>query len=204
VSEACCRRRVFLKGLAAAATLPVALTSAGEASLVLAAAAPETLRIYRVIYDRTHPAALAFGRTAALMGYETAAVEDDVTRIWYHILHPRWQRGPAAIIGLTTGSTAFCLEGLGAHFWMRTVFRADHRPREDGTYEHAMIGPASVIARAPLLSAARNWGVGSAQMLLTCPERGEAKHTVTTASPGGLGSGWRRPLVSWVIAPRRI
>jgi hypothetical protein len=124
-------RREILQGGIAATSLPLVagiawappLSSATGAS----AKALEHTSLYRVLFDQRFAAARSFGRQAQWRGESVHGFDGDITNIWYHDLHPRWQKGPAAIAGLTAHGALFCLERLAWDVSMRVVYRAELR-----------------------------------------------------------------------------
>jgi len=120
------RRQFLTLGLAASA-LPLALPRAlSAAAPTPAAAAIESLPVYKVLYDIRFPASVAFARRAAARGIAVHAMEGDMTQFWYDDLYHRWRQGPAAIAGLTAYGALFCLERLAWDQRMRVVHRAEH------------------------------------------------------------------------------
>ena len=116
-------RRQLLKAGLAGSVLPLG-------ALVSAARAAEPLRIHRAIYDRRFAAGRAFAVEAAAKGWTTAAIEGDVTEVWYHQLDPRWRQGPAPIAGVTDANSLFVLDHLARAAGMRVISRAalPHEP----------------------------------------------------------------------------
>jgi len=120
-------RRKILQGGLAAASVPLV---AGVSGSLLPAAHARALAhpsLYKVLFDRRFAAARTFGRDAAWRGHAIQGFDGDITNVWYHDLHPRWQRGPAAIAGLTAHGALFCLERLAWDVRMRVVHRAEEK-----------------------------------------------------------------------------
>ncbi len=111
-------RRQVLVGSLAGSLLPLS-------ALASAAWAGEGGRPYRAIFDRTLKAGRAFAAEAAARGWAAVAIDGDVTDLWYHDLGPRWREGPAAIAGVTHGSSFFVLDHLARSAGMRVISRAD-------------------------------------------------------------------------------
>ena len=109
-------RRLILKTGVAGSVLPLG-------ALASAARAAEPLAIYRAIYDRRLASGLAFAAQAARRGWTTAAIEDDVTDLWYRDLAIRWRAGPAAIAGVTDARALFVLDHLARDAGMRVILR---------------------------------------------------------------------------------
>ncbi len=124
------RRRFCVSSAAAAAGLAAAgLTAARAGSLVAGdpgfRGAP-TPALHKVIFDSRFPASRAFGESAAGAGRATAAIQGDVTALWFHDLRPQWARGRAAVAGMTTMRSLFCLQQLAHDHWMRVIISAVH------------------------------------------------------------------------------
>ena len=111
------RRRVLVAGLAGS-LLPLG-------ALASAARAGEGVRPYRAIYDRNLAAGRAFAAEAAGRGWATAAIDGDVTDLWFHDLGPRWRQGPAPIAGVTKRSSLFVLDHLARGAGMRVIARTE-------------------------------------------------------------------------------
>jgi hypothetical protein len=92
-------------------------------SLASAAEAARPMQIYRAIYDRRLASGRAFAAEAARRGWTTAAIEGDVTDLWYHDLSVRWRKGPAAIAGVTDANALFVLDHLARDAGMRVITR---------------------------------------------------------------------------------
>lgn len=187
-------RRSFMQVSAAASSVALLARSLGAL-----AATTKPIDFYKVVFDRDHPATLAFGRAAGNAGLAAQAIGRDVTALWYDDLYHRWRQGPAAIAGMTPARVAFCLQGLGQEAGMRLVFRAEHVPASDGRLAHRLTGPASVLDRAALLNTA-DWPGGAAQLVRDCPAEFAAK-SVALTSAAASGFAFREALVSWVLAP---
>lgn len=188
-------RRSFLKGAAAAASLASGATAAS------AAPSCARLAVYRTIFDPSHPISAAFGLAAARLGRSMAAIDGDVTRLWYDDLGPRWREQPVAIAGLTTPAAAFCLEGLASDVFMRPLFRGEHRPTPDG-WEHRLTGPMAMLRPASSLACA-DWGAVAARLLASPPAPGGSKASTTVVSAASRTVPPGPGLVSFVLAPRR-
>ena len=111
------RRQVLIAGLAGS-LLPMA-------PLASAAGAAGPPSIHRAIYDRTLEDGRAFAAEAAGRGWATAAIDGDVTDLWFHDLGPRWRRGPAPIAGVTRQNSLFVLDHLARDAGMRVIVRTD-------------------------------------------------------------------------------
>lgn len=202
--KAMTNRRQFLKTGIAAGVWPLAAGAAhpgggdGRASAV---------PLYRVVYDRRFAEGVAFARRAASLGLPLRAIEGDMTRFWYEDLYHAWRRGPVAIAGLTAHGPLFCLEQLARDQRMRVVFRAEHRPADDGV-EHTLNGPLTMLRRSlPVTEAGSGWSECMAEVISACP--GTRTETASarlrgggsvSAGDGSVSAG-RASLFSWVIAP---
>ncbi|HET8697332.1 MAG TPA: hypothetical protein VFO94_07600, partial [Gammaproteobacteria bacterium] len=113
-------RREFLQIGVAASALPLAVQAAARGSEPLDGAA-SAVPLYKVVYDLRFPDSVAFARRVAAQGVAVQAIEADMTRFWYDDLYPPWQRGPAAIAGLTAHGALFCFERLALDQRMRVV-----------------------------------------------------------------------------------
>jgi hypothetical protein len=127
-------RRTILQGAIAATSLPIIASLAWKpaesdalAAQALPAKALDHPSLYKVLFDQRFEAARSFGRDAQWRGESVHAFDGDVTNVWYHDLHPRWQKGRAAIAGFTAYGALFCLEHLARDVRMRVVQRTEHR-----------------------------------------------------------------------------
>jgi hypothetical protein len=111
-------RRQILKAGLVGSVLPLG-------ALVSAAQAATPLAIYRAIYDRRLESGRAFAAAAQARGWTTAAIEGDVTQLWYQDLDLRWRKGPAPIAGVTHPASLFVLDHLARSAGMRVISRTD-------------------------------------------------------------------------------
>jgi hypothetical protein len=190
------RRTVLQAGVAVAGA--AALAASGGAWL---ATRGSRLGYYKVVYDREHPAAQAFGRAAAAAGLPAQAIERDVTALWYHDLYHRWQQGLVAIAGMTPVRTAFCLQLFAQDVGMRLVYRAEHRPMPAGGLEHRVTAPAALARRCSELDAGRGWAEAAAGLVQQCPAELKGRVSRVLRSSEASGFAHDETLVSWVIAP---
>lgn len=140
------RRQVLQSGLAATSIPLVAGVSLAPHQSVHAKAL-EHPALYRVLFDQRFPASREFGRAAQWQGQNVQAFDGDVTHIWYHDLYPRWQRGPAAIAGLTAHGALFCLERLAWDVGMRVTYREEHHYRVHEPLYSWVIAPRAGVAQ---------------------------------------------------------
>lgn len=120
------RRQVLQTGLAAT-SLPII---AGVSFVPLQTAHARALEhpsLYRVLFDQRFAASRDFGREAQRRGQSVQGFNGDITNVWFHDLHPRWQQGPAAIAGFTAHGALFCLERLAWDVGMRVTHRAEQK-----------------------------------------------------------------------------
>ena len=129
--------------------------------------------LYKVLYDLRFPESVAFARRAATLGVDVHAIEGDMTRFWYDDLHHRWQRGPAAIAGLTAHGPLFCLERLAWDQGMRVVFRAEHKFAGSTCVAHELNGPIAML-RDTSRPETNDWAARMADVVTQCP-RGRAE-----------------------------
>jgi hypothetical protein len=129
-------RRTILQGAIAATSLPI--VTSGLWNSEWPATAVDVLQqqsLYKVLIDTRFAAARAFAHTAQWRGEPVYGFNGDITNVWYHDLHPRWQQGRAAIAGFTAYGALFCLEELARDARMRVVLRNEHRfPRHEPLY----------------------------------------------------------------------
>jgi hypothetical protein len=192
------RRELLQVGLVATA-LPLGAAALGTSPRIPGV---RTVDLYKVVYDMRFAASVAFARRAAVHGYDVAATEGDITRVWYDDLYHRWQRGPAAIAGLMGRGALFCLEQLAADQRMRVVFRAEHAVAQSGAVHHALEGPAALVETTAAAVGAGDWVAAMAECVAACPSdrqpRGSARvSSEASSAPAPVGE----PLFSFVIAP---
>ena len=130
------RREVIGAGLLAAAPFAAAAVPAWAGGAEPA--------LWRAIHDQRFAAARAFAAKARGRGWMVRAIAGDVTDLWFDELAPRWKEGPAAIAGVTTAASLFCLDLLARDAGMRTLARSEG---EDGLVAW-LIGPPRVGGRA--------------------------------------------------------
>jgi hypothetical protein len=197
-------RRNFIQASAAVSSVSVLAATLGAwpagAATAVSVAAPGRIDFYKVVFDREHPAAVAFGQVAGTKGLPAQAIGRDVTALWYDDLYHRWRQGPAAIAGMTPPRVAYCLQVLAQDSGLRMVFRAEHMPAAEGGLAHRVTGPKAMLDRARELDKAADWPRAVAQLIAGCPADFSGKSTVALNSPSASGCASRQPLVSWVIA----
>ena len=110
-------RREFLQGGIALSLLPL-LPRKGFSTT-----APRAFDI--VIFDERFRKARDFAQQACENRLDCAAIEGDITNLYFHDLSLRWNRGPTTIAGLSTKASLFCLEMLACDRGMRLVYCVD-------------------------------------------------------------------------------
>jgi hypothetical protein len=194
-------RREFLQIGVAALALPI---SARGFSPVVAEWAGEPARVplYKVVFDERFPASHKLADEAKSLGVAVHGMKGDITDFWFNDLYFRWKQGPAAIAGLTAHGPIFCLERLAWDQRMRVVFRGDHRYREDGTIEHALSGPESMLHEATnLKSDGANWITRMASLVTRCPASRSQSSQANVIAATVKHADDPDHLISWVIAP---
>jgi hypothetical protein len=107
-------RREFLQAGMAASLLPLL------SSKVLSAQAPRAFDLF--VFDQRFPKACDFAQRAREAWLDRAAIEGDITHLYFHDLSLRWNRGPTTLAGLSTKASLFCLEMLARDRGMRLVY----------------------------------------------------------------------------------
>jgi hypothetical protein len=118
------RRQFCVSGAALAAGLATGLATGrvvAAATDLLAAPPAAGAALYKVIFDVRFAASVEFGMAAARAGRMTAAIRGDVTALWSSDLRRQWAAGRAAIAGMTTLPSFFCLQELAKDHWMRAT-----------------------------------------------------------------------------------
>jgi hypothetical protein len=198
-------RREFLQVGFAALTLPISARAAFSPAVSAPTGEAAPTPLYKVVFDERFPASVQFAERAKKLGASVYRIKGDITGLWFHDLYYRWNESPVAIAGLTAHGPIFCLERIAWDHRMRVVFRADHKRLPDGSMEHAVSAPESVLRRAADLGGdGPNWGSRVADLLTHFPQgrSTSGKATFVTPMAGPTGDD-PEPLVSWVIAPVR-
>lgn len=192
-------RREFLQMGVAALALPISAHAALSPSLL--DGEPAATPLYKVVFDERFSSSRAFAEEAERLGVSVHGIKGDMTDLWYHDLYGRWKKGPVAIAGLTAHGPIFCLERLAWDQRMRVVFRADHRYRADGSIEHALSGPASMLRQAAALSIDTDWTSQIASLVTRCPASRSQSSQSNVIGPTLKHADDPEHLISWVIAP---
>src|SRR5215472_13857349 len=193
-------RREFLQMGVAALTLPIAAAGSLPSSISLSNG-ESSITLYKMVFDERFAASRAFAKEAERLGVPIHGIKGDMTDLWYHDLYARWKEGPVAIAGMTAHGAIFCLERLAWDQRMRVVFRADHRVLPDGSIEHALSGPASMLRRAGRLSSERNWAEEIASIVTRCPASRPQPSLANVIGPTVKHADDPDHLISWLIAP---
>ena len=125
----------------------------------------------------------------------------DMTRFWYDDLYHRWQKGPAAIAGLTAHGALFCLERLAWDQRMRVVFRGEHSLAADGCVAHRFEGPGALLRTAVHATADTEWADALADVVASCPVGRSSRESASALTASARTPPATEALFSWVIAP---
>lgn len=194
-------RREFLQMGVAALALPISAHAAFSPASSILDGEPAATPLYKIVFDERFSSSRAFAEEAERLGVSVHGIKGDMTDLWYHDLYARWKEGPAAIAGLTAHGPIFCLERLAWDQRMRVVFRADHRYRADGSIEHALSGPASMLRQAAALGSETNWTSRIASLVTRCPANRSLSSQSNVIGPTVKHADDPEHLISWVIAP---
>jgi len=194
-------RREFLQMGVAALALPISAHAALSPTSSILDGDLNAMPLYKVVFDERFSASRAFAEEAERLGQSVHGIKGDMTELWYHDLHARWTEEPVAIAGLTAHGPIFCLERLAWDHRMRVVFRVDHRYRPDGSIEHAISGPSSMLRRAAALSDEINWSSEMANLVTRCPAMRSQTSQSNVIGPTAKRTDDPEHLISWVIAP---
>jgi len=190
-------RREFLQIGVAASALPWA----AYASAVGRPEPVNAVPLYKVVYDARFSAGMEFAQRASALGHAVHAINGDMTRFWYDDLYHRWQRGAAAIAGLTGRGALFCLEQLAWDQRMRVVFRAEHSVGDTDCVAHRFEGIPALLASATAAASKPRWAAGMADVVGQCAPIREGRATASANTTRASTSPIGEPLFSWVIAP---
>ncbi len=144
------RRRFFASGAAAAAAVMV--TGRALPSAVRPNGLATSASLYKVVFDTRFPASREFGAAASYAGRSTAAIQGDITALWFEDLRVQWALARGAIAGMTTLPSFYCLQELAKDHWMRVVVSAEHgRPEfhEDALRVREFVGGLGADRMAP-------------------------------------------------------
>ena len=191
-------RREFLQIGVGAAAWPLV---AGAAHAAGVQAAPPSIPLFAAIYDMRFSESVAFARRCEALGVKSCSIDGDMTRLWFDEIYPRWQRGPAAIAGLTAYGPLFCFQELARDVRMRVVFRAEHGPAASGG-THTLNGPTQMVADA-LRACRREGPIGGAMadIVSQCPGGRVEIASATIEQGAAIAASDDEALFTWVIAP---
>jgi hypothetical protein len=193
------RREFLQRGLAAS----VLAACPRSARLVLAGGgSEEPHRLFKIVFDQTFAEGAAFGAEAVSRGAAVRAIGSDAGGVWMNEIEPRWQRGPAAVAGLGSLASLFCLELLGRDYGMGVAYCAEHSPTAGVVVHHVLIGRDRLSPwESRLTAAGKRWAAVAAAMAMKCPETLTPDPHVgllDLARPTGIAGP---SLFSWVIGP---
>jgi len=188
------KRREFLQAGIAAIPLIRSVLPGG----VLISEAP-AVPLYKVIFDERFPVCVAFAAEARRLGSSVHGIRGDITSVWYNDLYYRWRDSPAAVAGLTTHRSLFCLDMFARDAGLRLVHYADHRILAGGSVEHEVFGAEAAQQTTRLKQAGTHWSAEAASQVARLAQAG-LRPVRKTADPL-VAASEPQPLVSWVIAP---
>lgn len=197
-------RREFLRIGFTATAWPIASSAVASVGLAYDRGGP--LPIYKAIYDTRFGASRRFAERIERLGVQLAAIEGDMTRVWFDDIYHVWQRAPIPIAGMTAHGPLFCFEQLARDIGMRIVFKAKHVPSDDGCLMHAITGPVTMLDECAGIDRPGAAWIGSiARAVAACP-RGRAEISVLSATSPAAPDAFDadadvEALYSWVIAP---
>jgi len=197
------RRAIIQAGIALAAVATPVLSALGT-SRKAATSATGSMTYYKVVYDGQAPEAASFGASAQRLGASVHDIDGDVTALWYHDLHPRWQRSPVPVAGMTRFCSLLGLSMMASAVGLRVIYRGNHH-LEAARPQHELFGPAAVLSEQAALSVGpRAWPAEVAALLMDWPSEATAMErahsSILQANQRGLGP---ESLVSWILAPVR-
>lgn len=195
------RRSLLQAGGTCAAAMPLLGIAHWLPTAPAATNGASRIPFHRVLFDRDHPAAVAFGQAAEAAGLPVEPIGADLTALWRD-LSLRWRREPVALAGLTTETAALYLQLFAQDAELRLVLRASHTPLSDGRVRHYLTGPQATLEQAALLDSGERWPLGALALLCHCQADLASKATLMRTSPsGGVSALPQERLVSWVVAP---
>ncbi len=201
------RRKFCLSSIATAisggAAGLLSVPAAGQTAARPPAASAPGIRLYKFVYDRRYAAGRAFGSAAERAGSSVgiADIDGDVTTLWSRELKPLWTAGAAAIAGMTTARTLFCLEQLAKDQWMRVLIRAEHLSAGHDIAHRLTASEPMIVRMSPAL-AKQDWPSRMPALLATC-QRADTAALATRMLRSSCGQGRAltdEALVSFVIA----
>ncbi len=166
--------------------------------------APTHSAFERVVFDHRFAESQAFAIELENAGAVTSAIRGDVAELWYQDLRVHLSKNWVPLAGLTDRTALFCLEELARDVNMRVIFRADHITEQNGHIQHAVVGPASLVAVARNLAPEAGFGREMAHLFSqfdVCGLNiGEVRDAAAQKRTGPFSPKNKSALVSWVIA----
>jgi hypothetical protein len=196
------RRELLQMGIAVT-VLPLEATANAWAAPSADAGWGEPVALYKAVYDTRFAASRAFGERMTARRIATAATTTgDITGLWFDTLYPQWQKGVAAIAGLTARGPLFCLEQLASDHGMRVVFRAQHSWSSAGAVRHDIEGVGIAVEAVRRVATDGDWVSVVSDVIGRYPRTAapNASVQVQTARPA-LQVPEDEVLYSWIIAP---
>jgi hypothetical protein len=192
-------RRAFVQsGIAVTALAALPLRARDEFD----AETSDARSLFKVVFDRTFAAGVAFGAEAARRGAPVQAIGSDLGGVWMNVLEPELKASPVAIAGLTGAAPLFCLELLARDYGLGVVYRIEHARLPGGGFRHAVTGHPVLASWQAHLAADENWGARAAELATAYPR------ALAPESPIALLDLAERPgraagsLYSWMLAPK--
>jgi hypothetical protein len=193
-------RREFVEG-GVATTLIAAAAPATATPASINTAAGTGLPYYKVLFDPRFQSGRQFAARAETLGAPVHASGANVTDLWYADLYHRWQRGPAAIAGMTVYPAFFALEMMARDAGLRVVYRAEHQFRGGGV-KHQLSASRSTLVKARQLTQAGDlWASRVADLVMSSPRRRTSLLKCSLTTHGTTTIGNDETLVSFVLAP---
>ena len=195
-------RRTFLKTGITALALPAIARNAFSLPLAVPAENPSYIVPYKVIYDDRFHDSVAFAEESGKLGAAVHDIRGDVTDLWYNDLYHEWKKRPAAIMGMTTEDSLFCLQILAQEHRMHVVFRVEHNYLSGNRLEHVITGTSRVPHEmADLANIGPAWNIRMSNVVMQYPDERtkQAETKIITQLDRPVTD--QQALVTWVIAP---
>lgn len=195
-------RRTFLKTGITALALPAIARNAFSLPLAIPAEKPSYIVPYKIIYDDRFQDSRVFAVESSKLGAPIHAIRGDVTDLWYNDLYHEWKKRPAAIMGMTTDDSLFCLQILAQDHRMHVVFRVDHNYLPGNRLEHVITGTSQVPSKmSDLANVGPAWNVHMSNVILKYPDARANKAETKIITQLDRPVTEQQALVTWVIAP---
>ena len=182
------KRRRFLQ---IASTLPAVVSSSRSVAGILCPHSAPGRELSLALFNARTSEGQSFAAAMNRFGVATEPAGDDVTPLWYDVLHKQWTECPRPLAGLTRSNTLFCLEQLAWDHRMRVVYWADHSLAMARDHSHETDDPQHARSEA----SSSKWVDSVARHLLAQQSRIAGGAIDWPRHPGPAG------LVSWMIAP---